>query len=49
MVKQLLNSREGSEVDLYLKNKTETAEAVKDGILAAENQEVRIELVQSTS
>lgn len=45
MVTELMNSRNGSEVDLFLGDNTE---AVKDGILAAENQDVRIDLVEST-
>lgn len=40
MVKQLLHP--GSEVELFLRDNTE---AVKDGILAAENQEVRLSLI----
>ena len=42
IVTLLMNS--GSEVDLFLKDNTE---AVKDGILAAENQEIRLGLVKN--
>ena len=48
MVKSLLISRHGAEVDMQLKDKVD-ADAVRDGILAAENQEVRIGLVESTN
>ncbi len=43
MVTRLLRFGQGSEVDLFLRDNTE---AVKDGILAAENQESRLALAE---
>ena len=46
MVRLLLKYDEGSDVDKFVRDKAVKEEAVKDGILAAENQESRLGLVE---